>query len=53
MNGLLFITAGGLTVAGLILWRILWLRDRHPNTDLVLEALRALGPVEGHHRDLP
>jgi hypothetical protein len=38
---------GLLFAAGLFAWRFLLLRDRRPNTDLYLRALRALeGPPE-------
>jgi hypothetical protein len=38
--------------AGLFAWRFVLLRDRHPNTDLYLRAVRALaGPANPRERD--
>ena len=39
---ILIALCGILGVAGLFVWRFVLLRDSHPNTDLVVEALRVL-----------
>ena len=42
MLNILMAAIGILLGAGLFVWRFVLLRDRHPNTDLYLQALHAL-----------
>ena len=51
---ILILLIGILFGAGLFAWRFVLLRDRHPNTDLYLRAVRALeGPPESGGRARP
>ena len=54
MLNILILLIGILFGAGLFAWRFVLLRDRHPNTDLYLRAVRALeGPPESGGRARP
>jgi hypothetical protein len=43
MTFLLYFISGGILVAGLFVWRFWFLRDKHPNTDLLIQALESIG----------
>ena len=46
MKEVFFLISSILVVSGLFVGRFVLLRDAHPNTELLLKALRALGPAQ-------
>jgi hypothetical protein len=46
MTFVLFFISGVILAAGLFVWRFWFLRHRHPNTDLLIQALESISGPE-------
>jgi hypothetical protein len=51
MTFLLYFISGVILAAGLFVWRFWFLRDSHPNTDLLIQALASISGPEDKTSD--